>query len=331
VSSVPHLSFAFDLRSSPTGPSHAELVTAVLDICGWADNLDEVTSSVMIPEHHISTDGYVPSPIVLAAAIAGRTSRVQLSIMVIAPLYHPLRVAEDLAMLDLISQGRTTFILGGGYRPVEFSAFGVKMEDRGSLVEETLIVLDQAWSGESFQFRGEDVQILPRPMQRPRPPIVLGGGSKAAARRAARLADGFLPMDPTLMQTYYDELASLGKAIPESPSHPGGAETIVAVSQDPDWTWQQVAPHCLHEINIYADWLRAGTSGSGVDTSFFEVADADALRALGRYLVLTPEECIEKMRYQDGTLSLAPLTGGISPEVASETIRLIESRVLPNL
>src|SRR5271155_3773027 len=131
-----HLGFSFDLRSSPTGSSHTELVSAVLEICEWADGVEGLASSAMLLEHHCSSDGYLPTPILLAAAIAGRTKRMRLAIMVLAPLFHPLRLAEELAMLDLISEGRTSFMLGAGYRAEEFAAFGVRLEDRGALMEQ---------------------------------------------------------------------------------------------------------------------------------------------------------------------------------------------------
>jgi alkanesulfonate monooxygenase SsuD/methylene tetrahydromethanopterin reductase-like flavin-dependent oxidoreductase (luciferase family) len=326
------LSFHFDLRSSPTGATHAELTTAVLDICEWADRLENVAVTARVLEHHFSKDGYNPSPITLAAAIAGRTRRMAISAVVLLSFYHPLRLAEDLALLDLLSRGRLSFILAAGYRREEFDGFGVELHDRGRLMEEGISTLKKAWTGEPFEFRGKTVQVMPRPFQQPRPPIIMGGSSKAAARRAARIADGFAPTDPALLHVYRDELIALGKDPgPEPPSAGVGGttlETLVAVSEDPDATWKEVAPHCLYEINTYFSWLRGTPAGVA---GFWEETNADVLREKGRYLVLTPEELVRRAQGQGGAITIEPLLGGVAPEIAWRSLQLIAAKVLPAL
>jgi alkanesulfonate monooxygenase SsuD/methylene tetrahydromethanopterin reductase-like flavin-dependent oxidoreductase (luciferase family) len=307
-----------------------ELVGPLAHVKASGDELDGVTASATLIEHHGSPDGYLPAPIVLAAAIAGRTRQLAISITVVLPLYHALRLAEDLAVLDLISRGRVKLTLAAGYRSEEFAAFGVHLADRGRLMEEGLETLEQAWTGEPFDFRKATARVTPRPFQRPRPPITLGGSSKAAARRAARMADGFRPTNPELIATYRDELVALGKDPGPSPSASGPpvVQTLVAVSDDPDEVWRAVGPHCLHEMNSYAAWLRDGSGASG---PFWEVGDVDSLRYSGRYAVLTPEQCVQRATDQGGMISIAPLTGGIAPELSWQSMRLIESRVLPRL
>jgi alkanesulfonate monooxygenase SsuD/methylene tetrahydromethanopterin reductase-like flavin-dependent oxidoreductase (luciferase family) len=306
------------------------MVQAALDMCEWADGQEGLDASVRVLEHHGSPDGYVPSPIPFAAAIAGRTRRMAISAVILLPLYHPVRLAEELAILDLVSRGRVSFIFGAGYRRSEFDTFGVDIADRARLMEEGIEVLKQAWTGEPFVFRGQTVRVMPRPFTQPRPPIYLGGSSKAAARRAARIADGFIPTSAALMETYRDELGALGKDPgPPAAGNPGGVmETVVAVSDDPEATWDAVAPHCLHEMNTYASWLR----GAGGDVPlYWDVADVDALRQTGRYLVLSPEQCVERARTRGGTITLNPLLGGIATEVGWRSVKLVETEVLPNL
>lgn len=322
--------FLFDLRSSPTGASHADIVSAVLDMCEWADGLKNIDASVRVLEHHGSGDGYNPSPIALASAIAGRTRQLAIAAVLLLPFYHPVRLAEDLAILDLISRGRVSFIFGAGYRREEFDTFGIELADRGRLMEEGINVLKQAWTGQPFEFRGKTIQVTPRPFQSPRPPIIMGGSSKAAARRAARIADGFAPTVPALLKVYRDELVILGKDPgPEPPSVGVGSstvETLVAVSEDPDATWKQVAAHCLHEINSYSDWMRDSPL-----PGFWEETNADNLRKSGRYLVLTPEELLRRGRARGGSITIAPLLAGIAPKIAWRSLALIESKVLPGL
>jgi alkanesulfonate monooxygenase SsuD/methylene tetrahydromethanopterin reductase-like flavin-dependent oxidoreductase (luciferase family) len=324
------LTLVYDLRSSASGAPHDELYAAALDQCAWAEGLHGISHlTVVLSEHHGSVDGYLPSPMVLGAAIAGRTQRATIMIAaVIAPLHNPLHLAEDLAVLDLVSDGRAVAVLAAGYRHEEFEMFGADLATRGAAMDETIEVLKQAWTGEPFQFRGTTVRVSPRPKQRPHPPIILGGSSPAAARRAARRADGFLPSSPALMTVYREELVRLGRDPgPAPPEDSRAEEFVVHITKDPDRAWEQISEFCLHDTNTYAEWMRDGSGGSG---PFVAATDVDALRATGSYLVLTPEECVERARAQ-GHLMVKPLIGGMPPALAWESLRLIESDVLPAL
>ena len=319
------LGLAYDMRAPDFGAPPLELYRAALDQCEWADKLG--FQSVNLMEHHASTDGYLPSPIVMAAAIAARTEWMLIRLgAILLPLYHPLRAAEDLAVLDLIAEGRLRIIVGAGYREEEFTQFGLRMRQRPSLVEEGVETLKRAWTGEPFEFRGETVRILPRPAQRPRPEIFLGGASPASAKRAARIADGYQPIAPQLIDVYREELAALGKPVPPLGTRGGGGGAMfLHVSEDPERDWARIAPHALHETNDYGRWTR-GLPGS----PYKEVADADELRASGAYQVVTPDECLELAR-SSGGLGFKPLMGGLDPELAWESLHLFERKVLPQL
>jgi alkanesulfonate monooxygenase SsuD/methylene tetrahydromethanopterin reductase-like flavin-dependent oxidoreductase (luciferase family) len=259
-------------------------------------------------------------------------------IVLLLPLYNPIRLAEDLAILDLTSGGRASYVFAGGYRYEEFAIFDVDIRTRGRLMEEMIDVVTKAWTGEEFSYNGQSVQILPRPKQDPRPRFLLGGSSAAAARRAARLADGFLPSAPNLDHFYEEALAELGKPPPKRRSSPSSSastapradrDIIVAVSSDPDRAWETVGPFCLHENNTYAEWIRAGRGA--VVPMYEEVPDIITLRSAGPFAVLTPEECISLARQHNGKLTVAPITGGIPPALAWETLHAIETDVLPAL
>src|SRR5438477_147587 len=116
------------------------------------------------------------------------------------PLLPNWRSPTELAVLDLVSGGRMRLVVGLGYREEEYRQFGLSIKRRPSLMEEAVETLKQAWTGEPFEFRGETVRILPRPAQRPRPEIHMGGASPASAKRAARIADGYQPLAPRLYQ-----------------------------------------------------------------------------------------------------------------------------------
>lgn len=153
--------------------------------------------SVWLGEHHDNALLY-PTPLVGLAAIASRTRRVRLGTgVLLLPLYHPLAVAEEAAMVDVISGGRLILGVGAGYAPEEFAAFGVSMTERGRRLDEAVPLLQRLWTEEKVTHEGRHYRIggatlRPRPVQRPRPPIWLAGWVEPALRRAGRLGDGWL-------------------------------------------------------------------------------------------------------------------------------------------
>ncbi len=113
----------------------------------------------------------------------------------LVPLHDPIRLAEDIAVLDLLSNGRISIVAGLGYRPVEYAMFEREWKRRGKRMDECLEVMVKAWTGEPFEYDGETVQVTPRPLQQPHPMVMIGGSGPAAAKRAARFGFGFFPPD----------------------------------------------------------------------------------------------------------------------------------------
>jgi len=316
----------FDLRNpSFSGSSMAERVGAALEMVEWADRLG--ARLIVLAEHHGSEDGYLPSPLTMGAAVAARTRRAVVRLFLAAPFYDPLRLAEDLTMLDLISEGRIDVNLVAGYVPGEFAMFGVPMSERPARMTEVVKTLKAAWTGEPFEYRGRTVQIRPAPFRRGGPPLTLGGSSEAAARRAARLGDGFAPGLPTLWDFYRDECLKIGKPDPGPARRATPAVTIL--SRDPQDAWERLAPYFLHETNAYGAW----EATRGGDILHQPAADADALRRTGTYRVLTPQDYLEELRAAGAAAftMLHPMVGGIPPKLAWEHLRLFEHEVLPGL
>jgi probable F420-dependent oxidoreductase len=140
----------------------------------------------------------VLDPVVSLAHVAGRTDRIRLGVAVLnMPFASPVLLAKQLATLDILSGGRLDVGLGVGWSRVEFEASGMPMERRGARAEEFLAALRALWTEEVVRFDGEFYRIPParaepKPLQRPHPPVLLGGGAEAALRRAGRVADGWI-------------------------------------------------------------------------------------------------------------------------------------------
>jgi alkanesulfonate monooxygenase SsuD/methylene tetrahydromethanopterin reductase-like flavin-dependent oxidoreductase (luciferase family) len=222
--------------------------------------------------------------------------------------------------------------------------FGVDRSQRAQLLEEGIGALKNAWTGETFDFRGRRVMVRPRPVSRPRPTIVLGGDTRAAARRAARMADGFMSMPTFSANTASDggelalpikdngALAPYVEACGElniAPRSPLGQRIpcmYLQVAKDPDAMAQRVAPYLLHVANSYAEWM----AEAGVSTTYSPATDVDQLRATGNFQIVTPEKCIE-IAQGCAEIMFDPLYGGIPPEIAWESLELFRTEVLPEL
>jgi alkanesulfonate monooxygenase SsuD/methylene tetrahydromethanopterin reductase-like flavin-dependent oxidoreductase (luciferase family) len=318
---MPSFTLHYDFRAPEFASSAAEVYAAALEQCAWADGVG--FERVVISSHHGCDDDYGPAPLIAATAIAARTRSMRLRPVVTLPLYHPLHVAEEVAVLDLISGGRAELLLAAGYRPAEFAMFGHTMAERGALMEEGVQALRKAWTGEPFDFRGERVLVRPRPLQRPEPPIAIGGYSRAAARRAARLGVSFAPMPLSGAEEHYAQACAEFGRRPPTPARPA-RWMFLHVTEDPDAAWHQLAPHLLHVNNSYARWMaEAGTSPvySGADS-------VDELRGNWAFQIVTPDECIALARDVDAVM-VDPLFGGLPPALAWESLELIAKRVIP--
>ncbi len=325
---MPMVAVRYDLRRPSFAASHPDLYRTALDQCVWADEVG--LDTVVLSEHHGTDDGYLPSPLVLAAAVAGRTERIGITIAaLLVPLHDPLGMAEDLAVLDLASGGRVSVVAGLGYRPEEFEAFGVDRSHRGRILEDHVEVMQRAWTGEPFEHRGTTVRVSPRPLTPGGPMLMVGGSTEAAARRAARLRCGFFPAidDPKLLEIYNEENDRLG--------HPTGIASLPAgpnfvyVSDDPDRDWERIGPHALHDAMTYRSWQTPGQRSTVESTA----TTVDELRDEGVYRVVTPDECVELAGSLGdfGTLALHPLMGGLDPELSWAGLRRFADEVLPRL
>jgi alkanesulfonate monooxygenase SsuD/methylene tetrahydromethanopterin reductase-like flavin-dependent oxidoreductase (luciferase family) len=316
----------FDLRVPEISPATpAEQYAACLEMSAWADEHD--FTSVVLSEHHGVDDGYLPAPLAMAGAVIGRTRKTMVNISaLLLPLHDPVRLAEEIAVLDLASGGRISIVAGLGYREEEFEMAGVDRKRRGRLLEEHIDVMRRAWTGEPFEWQGRTIRVMPRPVTQPHPMILIGGSTEIAAKRAARLHLPFMPAigDPALADIYYRACEEAGFAggwvlLPKGPG-------FVHVTDDPDKAWDRIAAHALYDARTYHSWQTPG------QRSQVEVAgdSLDELKASGVYRVVTPDECVA-LAEETGSLVFHPLMGGIPADLGWESLELFASQVLPRL
>jgi probable F420-dependent oxidoreductase len=323
-----------DFRNPPgSGKSSARVYAEIIDAMVFAESRG--FDGAYIFEHHFTDDDYVSSPLIAATAIAARTRRMRVgSDIAILPLYNPVKAAEDGAVLDLISNGRLDFGVGLGYRPEEYAGHGVDISRKGARADEALQIIRRLWQGETVSFHGkhfkvDGARLSPRPVQKPNPPIWVGGFSKGAARRAARYGDGYIgPTNRAMYNMYLEELRSAGKN-PDAARMMGGDLWLI-VSEDPDRTFAAYAQHLIYWFNSYSKWFE------GTDTQPWPpISNAEELRSRHLVNVATPETAtaaikqrISEVPVEMYTMMLSP--PGIAMNLVMESIELFAKKVMPN-
>jgi alkanesulfonate monooxygenase SsuD/methylene tetrahydromethanopterin reductase-like flavin-dependent oxidoreductase (luciferase family) len=319
----------FDMRTPGSSPARrSELYAAALEMAAWAEQ--NGCLQLVVSEHHASEDGYLPAPLVLASMMAGRTRRIPIQIAaLVLPLHDPIAVAEQMAVLDIASGGRVSYLVAVGYRREEYAMFGRDFKDRGRRMEECLHALRQAWTGETFEFEGRPVRVTPRPTTPGGPGLLMGGRSAVAARRAARFGLGMIAQEghPEIADVYREECQRLGQTPGLMITPAAGSVTAGFVAEDPDRAWAEIGPYLLHDAKMYAKWQgekQARKVGQFADTI------EDLRAAAGIYRIFTPDEAVEHIR-SAGVFISQPLTGGLPPDLAWPSLELLANQVLPRL
>jgi hypothetical protein len=168
------------------------------------------------------------------------------------------------------------------------------------------------------------VRITPPPFRAGGPRVLLGGSTEPAARRAAHIADGFVPSLPQVSDYYRDELRRLGR--PDPGVFIPSDSQVIALAHDPEKGWETMAPFFLYETNSYGQWrARANRPGS-----YHSMDNVDQLRAAGTYQVYSAARLIEHLRSMDAPrIAFHPLCGGMPIDLAWESLRIFEHEVLP--
>lgn len=324
----------YDFRNPPQWRQDpARLYAGIVEQCVRAEALG--WDDVWLSEHHFIEDGYTPSMLPLACAIAARTRTIQIGTSVLLlPLHDPLRVAEDAATVDVMSGGRFQLGVAAGYRKGEFTGFGIPAKERAARMNEALPLLRRLFAGERVStrdarfYRYDDALLRPLPVQ-PRMKLWVGGFSEPAVRRAARLGDAYISTGPIapLAALYRDELARAGKD-PDQHEIAAGI-TWLLVSRDPERRWREAEQHFLYQINLYAQWFgEAGMQIAAVAKSRADLANRGAM-------IVTPEQAVEAIRRYAAEQPITRFYGwtlppGLPPEWADEHVELFAREVIPH-
>lgn len=317
-------SLRFDMRVPDKSKTEiADQYQTAIDMARWMD--DKGPCSIGLSEHHGAEDGYMPTPLMLASAMAAVTTHVRFTVAAtLLPLYDPVRLAEEMILLDYISRGRVSYVLAIGYRPEEYELFGLDFARRGAIAEEKLSQLLTC-----LRTAGSDggvPQITPAPFSEPGSNLMWGGGSKVAARRAGRFGLGFAGQHdgPGIREAYEEAARGAGHEPGICALPPAAMPNIVFVHPNPDAGWQEVGPHLLKDALSYAEWNRkAGLTA----TSLSQSTSIEAMQAeeLGAYRVVDAAGA-QEIASTWGRLPLHPLCGGCPPDLAWDYLkRAVES------
>jgi alkanesulfonate monooxygenase SsuD/methylene tetrahydromethanopterin reductase-like flavin-dependent oxidoreductase (luciferase family) len=295
---------------------------------------------IWLPEHHFCEDGFCPSLLPVAAAIAARTSKIRIGTKIlILPLHDPVRVAEDIAVVDQISNGRLDVGFAGGYRNGEFEGFGISPKERGGRMNEGLEVLAAALSGEEFEHAGRyyqygKIKVVPPPTQSP-VPMWLGGRAKASMRRAAKFRANLVLADLDATASEEDVIA-YREALAAEGLDPAGYDVCAVASvfldRDSEKAWKLAGEHILYQMNQYITWFNETADrqfGSGLMSSVDELSDAAAL-------VGSPDSVLERIHaYHERVpfthFSFFGILPGMNPNDAMGSLELFASDLLPYL
>ena len=325
----------YDFRNPARWHQPADrLYREILDQIAWAES--NGFDDVWLSEHHFIDDGYLPSILPAAAAIAARTARIRIaSGVLLMPFHNPIRLAEDIATVDIISGGRFELGVGIGWKGEEFQGFGVPSKERGKRTDQALEIIRYALAGETVTFKSEffdfrNVRVTPAPIQQPRPPIWLGGFTAAALRRAARFGDGFTA--PRATRGVYDGyIAGLKKeSRPTDNLRFASGYPFLIVSDNPEKTFAEAADHVTYQVNNYSVWL----SAAGLQPLAPHLNDREDLRKSGLLQVVEPDAAIDLIRNFTDSVPLThfyswTLPPGLPPRWAEAHLELFASKVIP--
>lgn len=321
----------YDCRHVPGGQmTMTDVYSATVEQAVLADKLG--FDHLWFSEHHFLEDGYLPAFQPLAGAIAARTTQIRISNdIALLPLYHPVRLAEELAVLDHISNGRMEFGIGMGYVPKEFEAFGVPLKNRVSMTDEAIEILRLAWKDEPFSFKGKryelsNINVYPKPVQPLGPPLWIAAMKEPGALRAARFETNLLPQGrrEDVLDPWRNELKAQGK---DPNDYRVGIIRSVYVTDDKERDWPVIREAERFRMGVYNTFMAETPdeygwgSGDGIPQNV---------------IIGTPREVISQLKafidaYGITDIATSGLPPGIDPEFMAANLERLAREVIPEL
>ena len=332
----PRLGIVYDFRNpESSGIPNPEFHAAIIDQVAWLYGLGLGLEQVWFNEHHFVEDGYLPSWVPVAGAMAARTKRIRFSTDIcLLPLHNPVRLAEDLAVLDNLSNGRVEIGIGMGYAPHEFRGFGFPLPQRVSRTEEGLEVLRRCFSGERFSFEGkryrfENVVIRPGYVQDGGPPPWLAAMSEAGAWRAAKFQAHLLPQGPRaeVLDPWRTEVRAAGR---DPGHHRVGVIRPCLVSDDPERDWPAIREAERYRMELYIQFHREGGRGDGLGRY------RDEARIPQTWIIGDVAHCARELSRFIREFGLTDVVGwavppGFHPEAMNASLEAYVTKVVPRV
>ncbi len=325
--------YLYDFRNPPPFARYwPDIYAETLDFISWSESAG--FAGAWVPEHHQTADGYMPSPNVMLAAIAARTKSIRLgSAVALAPLYHPVRFAEECAVLDTLSNGRLEMALAIGYRRFEAEAHGVDFTRRGARFDEFLYIVRALWAGETVTFEGKhfsvkNARISPPPLNG-HIPLYIGGFAEKALARVAKYGDGYFGNEE-VCGLYADKLRDEGKDPASARIRIQSLFTLVA--HDAGAAMEALAPYFHYVNNVYGDWINEDKA-IGLTETALKPMSLDDFKKSGILQILTPAQAIKRFKAMQERINvehiMLMLPPGIPPETFLPYAKLFADEVLP--
>ena len=321
----------YDCRHVPGGEmTMTDIYAATIEQAVLADELG--FDHVWFTEHHFLEDGYLPAFQPLAGAIAARTNRIRISNdIALLPLYHPIRLAEELAVLDHISNGRMEFGIGMGYVPKEFDAFGVPLRNRVSMTDEAIEILRLAWRDEPFSFKGKryelsNIDVYPKPVQPDGPPLWIAAMKEPGALRAARFGTNLLPQGrrEEVLDPWREAVTAKGE---DPDDYRVGIIRSVYVTDDRERDWPTIREAERFRMGVYGTFMAETPdeydwgSPDGIPQNVIVGTAEEVTQELSEFIQL----------YGITDIATSGLPPGIEPEFMAANLERLASEVIPNL
>lgn len=342
------------LFENPAGRSEKEIVDEQFDVMVRAEEFG--FDSVWPAEHHFSEYGYCASPAVTLAAVAARTKRVRVGTgVVVLPLNHPIRVAEDFALLDLMSDGRVDLGVGRGYQPHEFHGYGIDQTRSREMFHESVEIIQKAWTEERLSYEGEfyrfhDLSVRPKPLQQPHPPIWMASLSPETFELCGRYGFNLMcaPVfgfnvntGVTQIDAYRQALSDHGR---DPAAHEIGGLIMTYVAETTQQALEDFRDAVMWYYRTFAKYIAPPKGQAAVKTyefytrarDFLEVVEWDAIVGAGAVVCGSPEQVVDRIaqiRELTGMTHYLAWTriGGLAHPKVLRSMELMAERVMPQL